>query len=47
MLIFVLILALNLLMPQMINWVNAQTGKQTISQAAVTDVQSQAGNIKS
>ncbi len=34
-LIFVLILALNLLMPQMIRWVNSQSGSTVISEASV------------
>ena len=46
-LIFVLILALNLLMPQMIKWVNTQTGGNTINQTQITDVQNQAGKIQS
>ena len=46
-LIFVLILALNLLMPQMIKWVNMQTGGNTINQSQITDVQNQAGKIQS
>ncbi len=34
-LIFVLILALNLLMPSMVKWVNDQTGSTTISQSDI------------
>ena len=48
-LIFVLILGLNIMMPQMIKWVNKNDGiaGDTISQSAVTDVQTQAGKIES
>ena len=48
-LIFVLILGLNIMMPQMIKWVNTNNGavSDSISQAQVTDVQSQAGKIQS
>ena len=48
-LIFVLILCLNIMMPQMIKWVNTNNGvvSDSISQAQVTDVQSQAGKIQS
>ena len=46
-LIFVLILALNLLMPAMINWVNQQTGGNTINSADISNVQNQANNIRS
>ena len=46
-LIFVLILALNLLMPQMIKWVNTQTGGNTINQTQITEVQNQAGKTQS
>ena len=41
-LIFVLILALNLLMPQMIKWVNTQTGGNTINQTEITNAQYEA-----
>ena len=48
-LIFVLILGLNIMMPQMIKWVNNNNGVvgDSISQAQVTDVQNQAGKIQS
>ena len=48
-LIFVLIPGLNIMMPQMIKWVNTNNGVvgDSISQAQVTDVQSQAGKIQS
>ena len=48
-LIFVLILGLNIMMPQMIKWVNNNNGVagDSISQSAVTGVQSQAKNIQS
>ena len=48
-LIFVLILGLNIMMPQMIQWVNKNNGLagDTISQSQVSDVQSQAGKIQS
>ena len=44
-LIFVLILALNILMPKMIAWVNTQSSG-AINSTAVTDVQTQAGKIE-
>ena len=40
-LIFVLILTLNLLMPQMINWVNKQNGTDIISQTQITNMENQ------
>ena len=45
-LIFVLILALNLLMPQMINWVNKQSSG-SISQTQVDNVNDKADAIQS
>ena len=40
-LIFVLILALNLLMPQMIKWVNNQSGSTVISEQQITSMQNE------
>ena len=40
-LIFVLILALNLLMPQMIKWVNNQSGSTVISEQQLTSMQNE------
>ena len=40
-LIFVLILALNLLMPQMIKWVNKQSGSTVISESQITSMQNE------
>ena len=40
-LIFVLILALNLLMPQMIKWVNKQSGSTVISEQQITSMQNE------
>ena len=37
-LIFVLILALNLLMPNMVNWVNSQNGTDIISQTQIDNM---------
>ena len=40
-LIFVLILALNLLMPQMIKWVNNQSGSTVISEQQITSMRNE------
>ena len=40
-LIFVLILALNLLMPQMVKWVNKQNGTDIISETQITSMNNQ------
>ena len=40
-LIFVLILALNLLMPEMVKWVNKQNGSTVISQTDITSMENQ------
>ena len=40
-LIFVLILALNLLMPQMVKWVNKQNGTDIISESQITSMQNE------
>ena len=47
-LIFVLILGLNIMMPQMIKWVNSNNGVagDSISQSAVTDVQTKASKVQ-
>ncbi len=41
MLIFVLILALNLLMPEMVKWVNKQNGTDIISETQITSMNNQ------
>ena len=40
-LIFVLILALNLLMPEMVKWVNKQNGTDIISETQITSMNNQ------